>query len=73
MQRSLLEKYKDEIKGIYANHGTLPLEYSIVDRLIEGAMKIEKGELMPTEAELFGQAVKVYDIGVATFLCDYSQ
>ncbi|WP_051656509.1 MBL fold metallo-hydrolase [Butyrivibrio sp. AE3004] len=65
-----LEKFKDEIKSIYANHGTLPLEYSIVDKLIEGAVRVEKGELTPTEAELFGQTVKVYDIGVATFLCD---
>ncbi|SDB64242.1 MBL fold metallo-hydrolase [Butyrivibrio sp. INlla16] len=65
-----LEKYKDKIKGIYANHGTLPVDFSIVDKLIDGAKKVEKGELVPTERDMFGQTVKEYDVGVATFLCE---
>ena len=63
-----LAKYKDQIKGIYANHGTLPVDYSIVDKLIEGALRIERGEITPTEAERFGQTIYVYDVGVATIL-----
>ena len=63
-----LTKYKDEIKGIYANHGTMPVDYSIVDKLIEGALSIERGEIIPTEAERFGQTIYVYDIGVAKIL-----
>ncbi len=63
-----LEKYKDEIKGIYANHGTLPVDYSIVEKLIEGALRIERGEIVPTEAERFGQKIFVYDVGVAKIL-----
>ena len=65
-----LEKYKDEIKGIYANHGTLPVDFSIVGKLIEGALKVERGDITPTESELFGHTVHVYDVGVATLLCN---
>ena len=65
-----LERYKDEIKEIYSNHGSIPLDYSIVDKLIDGALSIEKGELVPKEAEIFGQNVHVYNVGVASFICD---
>ena len=65
-----LDQYKDEIKGIYANHGTLPVDYSIVPKLIEGALKVERGEIVPSEVDRFGQTVHVYDVGVASFLCN---
>jgi glyoxylase-like metal-dependent hydrolase (beta-lactamase superfamily II) len=65
-----LDRYKDDIKEIYSNHGTIPLDYTIVPKLIDGAMSIERGELTPKEAELFGQKIHVYDIGAASFLCD---
>lgn len=42
----------------------------IVPRLIEGALKVEKGEITPTEADMFGQTMHVYDVGVASFLCE---
>lgn len=63
-----LEKYRGEIKGIYANHGTLPVDFSMVDRLIDGALRIERGEISPTEADRFGQTILVYDVGVAKIL-----
>ncbi|SFC01878.1 hypothetical protein [Butyrivibrio sp. YAB3001] len=28
-----------------------------------GALRVEKGEIVPTEADLFGQTVHVYDVG----------
>ncbi len=63
-----LKAFEDEIKEIYPSHGTCPLDFSIVDKLIEGAMRVEAGEITPTEAELFGQKIAVYDIGVAKIL-----
>jgi hypothetical protein len=42
----------------------------IVPELIEGAEKIERGELSPGEAELFGKKIAVFDAGCSTFLCD---
>lgn len=65
-----LDRYKDDIKEIYYNHGTIPLDYTIVPKLIDGAISIERGELTHKEAELIGQKIHVYDIGAASFLCD---
>ena len=48
----------------------LPVDYSIVPKLIEGALQVERGEVVPTEVDRFGKTVHVYDIGVASFLCD---
>ncbi len=64
-----LKNYKDDISGIYPCHGACPVGFSMVDELIEAAVKVEKGEIIPTESELFGQTVQVYDVGIATFLC----
>ena len=30
---------------IYSNHGTIPMDYTIVPKLIDGAISIERGEL----------------------------
>ncbi|SCY71587.1 Glyoxylase, beta-lactamase superfamily II [Lachnospiraceae bacterium XBB2008] len=65
-----LKEYRDEITGIYANHGSLPVDFSIVDKLIEGALRIERGEITPSKADFFGQTINVYDVGVASLLCN---
>ena len=63
-----LKRYEEDIKEIYPSHGTCPLDMSIVDKLIEGALRVEAREITPTEAEIFGQRILVYDIGVAKLL-----
>ncbi|MBR5337214.1 MAG: MBL fold metallo-hydrolase [Lachnospiraceae bacterium] len=65
---SRLKMFESEIKEIYPSHGTCPLDFSIVNKLIEGAIRVEAGSITPTEAELFGQKIQVYDIGVAKIL-----
>ncbi len=65
---SRLKMFEDEINGVYPSHGTCPVDFSIVDELIKGAVRVEAGEITPTEAELFGQKILVYDIGVAKIL-----
>ena len=65
-----LLKFKKDILEIYPCHGSYPLDVSIVDKLIEGAQKVEKHEIKAKPAELFGNTINVYDIGVATLLCD---
>ena len=65
-----LLKFKEEIKEIYPCHGTCPVDISLVPKLIEGAEKIEKGEILPEPFEMFGHKVNAYDVGVAVFLCD---
>ncbi len=65
-----LLKFKEEIKEIYPCHGTCPVDISLVPKLIEGAEKIEKGEILPEPFEMFGHKVNAYDVGIAVFLCD---
>ena len=65
-----LLKFKDEISQIYPCHGTYPLDISIIDKLIEGAQRVEKCEISAKQAEVFGNMINAYDIGVATLLCD---
>ena len=63
-----LKQHALDIKNIYPCHGTCPVEFSIVDKLIDGAIRVEKGEVSFEKAELFGQTISVYNIGAATFL-----
>ena len=63
-----LKQHAPDIKNIYPCHGTCPVEFSIVDKLIDGAIRVEKGEVTSEKAELFGQTISVYNIGAATFL-----
>ncbi len=63
-----LKQYERDIKNIYPCHGTAPVDFSIVDKLIDGAIRVEKGEVTPEKAERFGQTISVYDIGAAIFL-----
>ena len=66
-----LMKFKEVIKEIYPCHGTCPIDMTIVPKLIDGAQKIENGAVVFEPFEIFGHKVCAYDIGVATFLCDY--
>ena len=63
-----LKQHAPDIKNIYPCHGTCPVEFSIVDKLIDGAIRVEKGEVTSEKAELFGQTISVYNISAATFL-----
>ena len=67
--RRLLE-LKEDILKIYPSHGTYPLDISIVDKLIEGAQRVENNEISAKQVELFGNRINAYDIGVATLLCE---
>ena len=63
-----LQGMVDEISAIYPSHGKCPLEPSIIEKLIEGAQRVESGEIEGGFIEVFGQKVMTYNLGVATFL-----
>ena len=63
-----LLSFKDSIKEIYPCHGTCPVSPDIIDKLIDGAERVERGEVTPNTVEKFGQTIKVYDIGAAVLL-----
>ncbi len=63
---------KNDIKEIYPCHGTYPIGMDVVPELIEGAGKIERGEIVPVITEFFGNQIAEYDIGGNILLCDIS-
>lgn len=65
-----LISFEKEIKSIYPCHGTCPVGFSIIPKLIEGAEKVERGEIASVPFEMFGHKVSAYDIGAAVLLCD---
>lgn len=65
-----LQGFSDSIKAIYPCHGTFPVSPEIIGRLIEGAERVERGEVGSETREMFGQKIKIYDIGAAVLLGD---
>ena len=65
-----LEKHRDRFDKIYPSHGTCPIEPKLIDALRDGAKRILAGGIKPADAEVFGQKIKMYDVGAAKFLCD---
>lgn len=62
--------FSDGIKEIYPCHGTCPVKPDLIGKLIDGAERIERGEVASKIVEKFGQRIRVYDIGAAVFLGD---
>ena len=65
-----LLSYRAEIREIYPSHATCPIGVEVVDELIEGALKLERGEIKPEPVEMFGRTANACDIGVSVRLCD---
>ncbi len=65
-----LLSFEGDIKSIYPCHGSCPVEFSLIPKLIEGARKVENREIKPEPFEMFGHKVAAYDIGAAVLLCD---
>ena len=59
-----------EIVSIWPCHGDCPLTIEIIPKLVRGVRCIEQGEVSYTLAEVFGNTVRAYDIGVAVVLTD---
>ena len=65
-----LEKWKGRYDIIYPSHGTFPVSPSLIQKLIDGSIKVMRNEIEGKEAEVFGNKIKVYDIGDARILGD---
>ncbi len=59
----------DEFDEIWPSHADIPVSPSRIGDLIEGAKKVQAGELTPKHAQLFGQDILVYDLGFTILLC----
>ncbi len=66
-----LMKRADDFDGIYPSHGRLYVGKEVIPELIRGAKAILAGEDVPfEEREMYGNKIRVYDIGVSRFLCE---
>jgi len=52
---------------VYPSHGSFPVDYSIIPKLITGAEQIRDGKIEGTKAP-FETPAELYDVGVAKFL-----
>lgn len=65
-----LMTFNNEISETYPCHGTCPVSKEIIPKLIEGAERVERGEVTAEPLEMFGHKVAAYNIGAAVLLCD---
>lgn len=55
---------------IFPSHGSCPVAPDIIPKLRAAAEKILSKDAQCISEEVFGNRIAVYDMGVATFLCD---
>ena len=65
-----IEKYMDRFDTVYPSHGSFPLSSDFIPSLIAGIEKIMSGEIAGTEGMFKNIPLKIYDTGIAVFLCD---
>lgn len=58
------------IGEIYPSHGSFPVKPSLVSQLILGAEKILSGEIAGINGDMFGNPIRICDIGCAKLFCD---
>lgn len=59
--------YKHRFDTVYPSHGSFPVEPALIDKLIEGAGSIIRGEVKGEEMELFGNPIRLYKFEYAGF------
>lgn len=65
-----LDSMKDRFDNIYPSHGSLPVKPDIINKLYDAASGILAGKYEYNEIDMFGNKVKKYDTGVASFLME---
>lgn len=66
----MLDPVLEDVTAIYPSHGSCPVSCDLVPQLAQAARQIMAGELPFRREERHGHKIRVYDVGVATFLCD---
>ena len=55
---------------VWPSHGSFPVSPDLIGKLHDGAQAILAGRVSGRPTEVFGNSVRAYDLGFATFLCD---
>ena len=67
-----LEKLEDmagSFDEIWPSHGDIPVPPSVIPAILNGARDVLAGKARGKKAELFGNVIVAYDVGVCTLLC----
>ncbi len=62
--------HRSEYDLIYPSHADLPLKPEVIPELMAGMDQIKTGEAPYQPGEKFGVPIKIYEMGIAVFLCD---
>ncbi len=65
-----LESLKDRFDIIYPSHGTIPVYPDLIPQLYQSSLEILAGKVDSVDAEFHGMALKQYNMGCASFLCE---
>jgi len=65
-----LQNYINDFNLIYPSHGTIPIQTSMINSLIKGAIRVINKEIEPVETVVHGKRIHEYKIDVASFLCE---
>ncbi len=65
-----LRKWQGCFDEIWPSHGSVPVYPDLIDRLREGAQAVLEGRIPGQAEEVFGNKIRAYKLGFATFLCD---
>ena len=63
-----LLEYDGQYDEVYAMHGSLPVKPDLVEKMIEGAEQIRRGQVSGNKVNLFGNDVVLYKFPYAGFL-----
>ncbi len=65
-----LEALQGLFDEVYPCHGTCPVKPELIGQLYEAAGNVLAGKVQGKAAEMHGNPIMVYDVGVAGFLCE---
>lgn len=65
-----LKQQSYKFDSLYPSHGTIPVSPDLIDSLICGAKKVLSGEIKGEPADMWGNPIRICDIGCAKLLCD---
>lgn len=67
-----LADWEGRFDEIWPSHASFPVSPALIERLHDGAQAVLAGEIPGRPEELFGNRIRAFDLGFATFLCDES-
>ena len=65
-----LETLRDQFDEIWPSHADIPIGPEAIAKLCEGARDVLAGKIQGVPAEMHGNAITVYDVGISRLLCD---